>query len=540
MVSGGFIVYPDGTKIPTQLPDGTVLDDGGGSIQPSGPPTPEAQQQNIRNHLQTLYNTGVAVWDTEGMDLPASLGGGHLSFEEIKSILGGGPMLTSTGGVFNPVGYNNGPGQAPGANTYTGNPNPPLPGTTGPGANPGYFGVGGMGYGMPNMPPVPGVPGTIGGGQSTIGGPGGYQPPTTDPSAVTAPPSAGGQPPISPANPPQTAHPPGGGPPPFSLPPGSITAPPPAAPPPTPGGSTPNSPPVAPPKAPPGAPGSEGYPSGGSPPGTIGAPAYAPDAAWDAGVNALEEQYGRLWDKGKRSTLENMASRGTINSSIEAGAYGELDADLRSQQAQGLATLARQRSDDSFRERTLQQNESQFGRQFAEQVASRLQQESQFARGLQSEEMRDMLGREIQREALELQRQGMSFDQAYKTAAMNSENFFRTRTLELQQQGQDAETAYRTAELEWRKQFGDKELAVRQQESNNSQLMQMYQLLAQFAPWLIDPKTGKPKTNATGSSTGSQNPAYTQAEWDAKYDDYHNQGFDDNYIKNYLGPRPSA
>jgi hypothetical protein len=176
----------------------------------------------------------------------------------------------------------------------------------------------------------------------------------------------------------------------------------------------------------------------------------------------LTEQRGRSM----ADLDEYFSGRGLVGSSVEADVRGQTERGLERQRMSQLLDLQRSIAETSARDREsaagiaeragrygLAEEGQEFGQQmqagqFAEQVAGRLQQESQFARGLTSSDAQFAMSAGLQLRAQELQAEGMSLDEAYRNAALEQEETLRTRALDLQQQGIEEESAYRYAALE--------------------------------------------------------------------------------------------
>jgi len=107
--------------------------------------------------------------------------------------------------------------------------------------------------------------------------------------------------------------------------------------------------------------------------------------------------------------------------------------------------------------------QDQFTKTYSEQVASRLQQNAQFATALQSDEARYSLDVGLRSRALDLQQQGMTADEAFRTASLAQERELTLGAQTLQQQGMQLEDAYRYAALEQDGTFKQRTLDLQQQ-----------------------------------------------------------------------------
>ena len=123
-------------------------------------------------------------------------------------------------------------------------------------------------------------------------------------------------------------------------------------------------------------------------------------------------------------------------------------------------------ANNNLNERQFTEQQAQFTAQMLEQTTSRLQQNTQFATALQSEEEQNALSRGLQTRALDLQATGMAQDQAFRQAQQEFEQGipptydaegnvidegrvgYQDRVLQLQQEGLDNEDALRWAALE--------------------------------------------------------------------------------------------
>lgn len=130
-------------------------------------------------------------------------------------------------------------------------------------------------------------------------------------------------------------------------------------------------------------------------------------------------------------------------------------------------------------ERKFVAEQDQFAKLYSEQIATRMQGDSQFAATLAQQDSHFAIDSGLREKALDLQSKGMAMDEAfrqasllqekelttsaqdlqrlglqqedaYRYAALNQDAGFRQRALDLQQQGQTADQAFRTAELEFR------------------------------------------------------------------------------------------
>lgn len=86
-------------------------------------------------------------------------------------------------------------------------------------------------------------------------------------------------------------------------------------------------------------------------------------------------------------------------------------------------------------------------RQYGEQVAARLQQNTQFATALQSEDARAAVDAGLRERALELQGQGMTLDESFRRASLEQEGQLTLSAQALTARGMAQEDAYRYAAL---------------------------------------------------------------------------------------------
>ena len=159
-------------------------------------------------------------------------------------------------------------------------------------------------------------------------------------------------------------------------------------------------------------------------------------------------------------------------------AYRQAALDQEKELTEGAQALTRLgiTTENAYRYAALDQVADQFAKTFSEQVATRLQQDAQWRTTLTSEEARDSLDRGLREKALQLQRDGMTMDEAYRRAALDQEKELTTRAQELTEAGimggqyqtdpttgkrvwvQTAENAYRYAALEQDKTFRQRAL----------------------------------------------------------------------------------
>lgn len=102
----------------------------------------------------------------------------------------------------------------------------------------------------------------------------------------------------------------------------------------------------------------------------------------------------------------------------------------------------------------------QFQLQYGEQVASRLQQNEQFAAALASDEATRALDVGLRARALDLQEAGMQMEDAWRQASLDQERQLTTRAQDLQEAGLNADMAYRYAALEQDGDFRSEQLRL--------------------------------------------------------------------------------
>ncbi len=101
----------------------------------------------------------------------------------------------------------------------------------------------------------------------------------------------------------------------------------------------------------------------------------------------------------------------------------------------------------NLNEREFLADQDRFTQQFGEQVATRLQQDAQFTTALASDEARFAMDAGLRQSALDLQREGMTADEAFRRAALDQERQLTETAQELQRLGMTQEDAYRWAAL---------------------------------------------------------------------------------------------
>ena len=120
------------------------------------------------------------------------------------------------------------------------------------------------------------------------------------------------------------------------------------------------------------------------------------------------------------------------------------EARLLAENEQFRAGMA-QREDEFAREFGLEgqrfaADQEQFAAEFGERVAGRLQQDEQFAATLEQEDARMALDSGIRNRALDLQRDGMDMEEAFRRAELDVEEAMRQRALDLEEQAWAATT----------------------------------------------------------------------------------------------------
>ena len=217
---------------------------------------------------------------------------------------------------------------------------------------------------------------------------------------------------------------------------------------------------------------------------------------FEQGQKALDSYYERVREERYRKLSENMAARNLIGSSVEQDYRKQIDDDIAAEKEQKAYEMQRdlmgaeyQGRQLGLQETQLSQQDRQFTQSLTEQVTGRLQQESQFARGLSSQESQNAIqngiAQEAQRlqalgmdrdeafrkasfaidttlraEALKLQKTGMAQDESYRYAALSQDANFRNMAMDLQRQGMAQDEAYRKAaqqiqQEQWEKSFGE-------------------------------------------------------------------------------------
>jgi hypothetical protein len=181
------------------------------------------------------------------------------------------------------------------------------------------------------------------------------------------------------------------------------------------------------------------------------------------GMDLINTDLERRQSYGQADLDELMSSRGLVGSNVEADAHANLIGRLNQSRQQQYFDLARDMATTQAQDRMAAGQLGVQAGQFSEQIAGRLQQESQFARSLTSSDARAAMDYGLQERAQQLQATGMAQDEAYRQAAMEMEEGLRTRALDLQQQGMDEEKAYRYAALEQDARFRQSVIDMQQQ-----------------------------------------------------------------------------
>jgi hypothetical protein len=138
---------------------------------------------------------------------------------------------------------------------------------------------------------------------------------------------------------------------------------------------------------------------------------FGDQPAWyTAGLDALRAQLDASASAGERDIREWASSRGVVGGSPELVNFADLTGQLRASEMSGLADLEQRGAEYGFAER----------------------------------------GLGLQERALELEALGIEKNDAYRWAALSSDNAFRQKALDFQQQGMEWDQAFRQAEQEWR------------------------------------------------------------------------------------------
>ncbi len=157
----------------------------------------------------------------------------------------------------------------------------------------------------------------------------------------------------------------------------------------------------------------------------------------------LDLRAQQVMNEGRALDLQearDIASRELETAKLEQSGQ-QFAANLAQRQTEFASTIGLSR--EQFEAQT-----AQFQQQFGEQVASRLQQNEQFVRALESDEARNALSVGLQSRALDLQEAGMTMEDAWRQATLDQERTLTTRAQDLQEQGLAQEDAYRYAALE--------------------------------------------------------------------------------------------
>lgn len=144
-------------------------------------------------------------------------------------------------------------------------------------------------------------------------------------------------------------------------------------------------------------------------------------------------------------TLDLQEARDLATKELEQAKLSQQGTQFQSELSQRESEFARTYGLD---EKQFTAQQEQFTKTYGEQVATRLQQDEQFKSTLASQNTRDAVDAGLRSRALDLQKQGLDADTAYKQAALEQENTLRTRALDLEQQGLNKDDAYRYAALE--------------------------------------------------------------------------------------------
>ncbi len=190
-----------------------------------------------------------------------------------------------------------------------------------------------------------------------------------------------------------------------------------------------------------------------------------------AGMDVIESSLASMREEGYRGLGEHYADRGLLGSTIESGGMVRYESDLQQIAAQQAAAL--------LREQALAYGQDQSTALNAALGVS--------GQEIQREAMES--DRNFQQMQLDLQREGLEKEDAYRYAAlewqrqygtaqlglqeqdlalqrqqMEQDSRFQTRALDLQEQGMNQDQAYRIAALEWEKEFGTQQLGLQAQE----------------------------------------------------------------------------
>jgi len=181
----------------------------------------------------------------------------------------------------------------------------------------------------------------------------------------------------------------------------------------------------------------------------------------------IDQRAQQIMNEGRALDLQearDIASRELGVAALEQGGQ-QFAANLAQRQTEFASTIGLTR--EQFETQT-----AQFQQQFGEQVASRLQQNEQFGRALESDEARNALSVGIQSRALDLQEAGMTMEDAWRQASLDQERELTTKSQELQELGINNDDAVRWATLE---QNGDFQAEQVRLEERGYNLQESYQ-----------------------------------------------------------------
>ena len=143
-------------------------------------------------------------------------------------------------------------------------------------------------------------------------------------------------------------------------------------------------------------------------------------------------------------TLDIEEARLQATTDIEGSKLAQQATQFQSEMTQREAEFAREYGLD---ERQFSQQQTEFSQTMAEQIAGRLQEQNQFASSLNEEIASRAMEDRLRTEALTLQKQGMTLDEAYRRASLAQEDRLQTKALELEELGILKEDAYKYAAL---------------------------------------------------------------------------------------------
>ena len=207
---------------------------------------------------------------------------------------------------------------------------------------------------------------------------------------------------------------------------------------------------------------------------------------------------GETWEDQRMRRLFDLNTAFAGTQASDRASAGHLAATTSGQQQQesqfsrsfGLQHTQLQQQESQFArgfgmdESRFSEDQRRFSSQMAEQIASRMQQETQYARSLTQEDTRLAVQSQLQTRALNLQEQGMAQDEAFRRASLEVETELRTRALNLQEQGMNEEMAYRYAALEQDGDFRTRAQELQEQGMNMDEAYRQAQL--EYQGWATE------------------------------------------------------